>query len=125
LQRVGRCADGWLTANVTPDEAAAGRLTVERHAAEAGRTIDVEHHGTSMPYARSPLPDARVSAVRARRIDGDLTDILPVGADELVDLIRRHVDAGLSKFVLRPLDPADDLAADLTWLADVVLPHQT
>ena len=125
LARVGRCSDGWLTANVTPVEAAAGRVTVEHHAAAAGRMIDVEHFGISMPYARRELSDATTAAVRARRTDGDITDIVPVGAGELVDLIHRHVDAGLSKFVLRPLDPADDIAADLTWLADVVLPHQT
>lgn len=125
LERVGRCSDGWLTANVTPAEAELGRIAVEGHAAAAGRTIDVEHFGISMPYARSPLPDSRVAAVRARRHDGDITDILPVGADQLVDLVHRHVDAGLTKFVLRPLDPGDDVTAELTWLADTILPHQT
>ena len=57
-----------------------------------------------------------------RRPDPD--EIVPIGADALVRLLRRHIDAGLSKFVLRPADPVA-LGDDLAWLADVVLPLQT
>jgi hypothetical protein len=39
------------------------------------------------------------------------------------DHVGRHLDAGLSKFVLRLSDPADD-EDDLQWLADAVLPLQ-
>jgi len=68
-----------------------------------------------------------VAALRARRADRDLTDIVPVGADALRDLLGRHVGAGLSKFVLRPVDAAPDTddGAELGWLAEVVLPLQT
>jgi probable F420-dependent oxidoreductase len=125
LARVGRAADGWLTANVTPSEAVAGLEVVAGHAEAAGRVIDPEHYGISVPYARRAIPPETIAALRARRPDGDLTDIIPVGAGELVDLLGRHVDAGLSKFVLRPLDPDDETEAELAWLAGVVLPHQT
>jgi probable F420-dependent oxidoreductase len=125
LARVGRSADGWLTANVTPTEAAVGRELVEGHAREAGRVIDPEHFGISMPYARQPVPGEAVAALRARRPDGDLAGIVPVGASELVELIDQHIAAGLSKFVLRPLDPHDDVSSQLGWLADNVLPRQT
>jgi hypothetical protein len=114
-----------LTANVTPSEAQAARLVVLEHAAEAGRTIDPEHFGISMPFARQPLVADRTAALRARRPDGDTHDIVPAGESELVDLVERHIAAGLSKFVLRPLD-ADLPAADqLAWLAEIVLPRQT
>lgn len=127
LARVGRVADGWLTASVTPAEAAAGRNVVMSHAAAAGRAIDPEHFGISVPYARVRLPEEAAAALRARRPDGDLTDIVPVGPDALRDLLGRHVAAGLSKFVLRPVDapPDADDAAELGWLAEVVLPLQT
>jgi probable F420-dependent oxidoreductase len=125
LARVGRSADGWLTANVTPPEAAAGRRLVERHAQEAGREIDPEHFGISMPYARDVVPDEAVAALRARRSDGDLAGIVPVGASDLVELIDGHIAAGLSKFVLRPLDPHGGVSDQLGWLADNVLPLQT
>jgi probable F420-dependent oxidoreductase len=127
LERVARCADGWLTANVTPEEAGSGRAAIVAQAESLGKQIDEEHYGISIPFARSEIPAATVAALRARRSarqsDGDLHDIAPVGADELIALVKRHVDNGLSKFVLRPLDGGrpDDLA----WLADVVLPLQT
>jgi probable F420-dependent oxidoreductase len=123
LERVARCADGWLTANVTPEEAGNGRATIVARAAAIGRTIDEEHYGISIPFARTEIPAATIAVLRARRADGDLRDIAPVGADELIALVKRHVDNGLTKFVLRPLDGGrpDDLA----WLADAVLPLQT
>jgi probable F420-dependent oxidoreductase len=125
LERVGRLSDGWLTAAVTPMEASEGRRVVQRHAAAAGRTIDPEHFGISLPYARREVPEASLAALKARRADHDLTDIVPVGADEIVDLVQRHLAAGLSKFVLRPLDGEQDPLVQLAWLADVVLPLQT
>jgi probable F420-dependent oxidoreductase len=127
LERVARCADGWLTANVTPDEAGSGRAAIVARASALGRPIDEEHYGISIPFARQAVPEATIAALRARRADAhrsdDLRDIVPVGADELTALVKRHVDVGLTKFVLRPLDGGrpDDLA----WLADAVLPLQT
>ena len=91
----------------------------------AGRVIDPEHFGISIPYARREVAADAAATLQARRADGDLTDIVPVGAGEVVDLIERHTEAGLSKFVLRSLDPNDDPTAQLEWLADVVLDHQT
>jgi probable F420-dependent oxidoreductase len=124
LERVARSADGWLTAALTPDEAGRGRDTILTDAARLGRDIDPEHFGISIPFARAAVPDVAVATLRARRPDGDLTDIAPVGADELTALLKRHIDNGLSKFVLRPLD-GTEVHGDLAWLADVVLPLQT
>jgi alkanesulfonate monooxygenase SsuD/methylene tetrahydromethanopterin reductase-like flavin-dependent oxidoreductase (luciferase family) len=125
LERVGRLADGWLTATLTPAEAAVGLATVVAHAVRAGRVIDSEHFGISIPYAREVVPDAAVAALRARRRDSDLSGIVPLGGAELADLVARHIDAGLSKFVLRPLDHVGPPDGGLAWLADVVLPLQT
>jgi len=128
LARVARVADGWLTSAATPQEAAAGRQTIERHAAACARTVDPEHFGISIPYSFEPPPEAALTGLRQRRRDRDLTDIVAVGPAELRRLIDRYLAAGLSKFVLRPmnaLDRAADWHADLTSLADVVLPLQT
>jgi hypothetical protein len=42
-----------------------------------------------------------------------------------VSLVRRHIDAGLTKFVLRPVAPAASITDELRWLADAVLSLQT
>ena len=125
LRRTGRLADGWLTATVTPQEALAGRTAIEAAAAAAGRAIDAEHYGISLPYARSGPADLVFQGLRARRPEIDLDDVLPVGREPLIALVRRHIDAGLSKFVLRPVTPAEDLSEELRWLADAVLPLQS
>ena len=124
LERAARASDGWLTAALRPDEAQLGRDTILARSGELGRPIDPEHFGISIPYARTAVPDAVAEGLRARRRDGSLTDIIPVGAPALRTLIQRHIDVGLSKFVLRPVDAVDP-AAELEWLADVVLDLQS
>ncbi|HUS61556.1 MAG TPA: LLM class flavin-dependent oxidoreductase, partial [Acidimicrobiales bacterium] len=72
LARIGRLADGWLGAGITPAEVAAARARIDHAAAEAGRVIDPEHHGLSIPYARTEPEAPRIAAMRARRPDADL-----------------------------------------------------
>ncbi len=58
LDRVGRIADGWLGAQLTLAEAGAARLHIQDAAGRAGREVDPEHFGMSIPYARV-TPDPR------------------------------------------------------------------
>ena len=127
LERVARLGDGWLTSAVTPEEAAAGRRAIEAHALQCGRRVDDEHFGISIPATLSDLPGGAVDALRARRKDGDVSQIIAVGRQGLRALVQAHLDAGISKFVLRPLnalDAASDWQADLDWIADSVLDLQ-
>jgi probable F420-dependent oxidoreductase len=126
LDRVARLSDGWLTANATPREASAGRRVIEERAAIAGRVIDADHFGISIPYARREPDHSTMAALKKRRADGDLKDIVPVGDLELAGLLRAHIDGGLSKFVVRSMAASGtDWRDDLRWLADSVLSLQT
>ncbi len=128
LSRVARLADGWLTSAVTPVEASAARAAIESEAARLDRQVDHEHFGISIPFARSKPAEAALAALRKRRHDGDLSDIVPVGAAELRALVAAHIDAGMSKFVVRPLNALEggsDWRGELAWIADTVLPLQT
>jgi len=125
LERVATVSDGWLTAAATPGEAAQGRLQILARATALGRAIDPEHFGISIPYGITEPPPAAVDAVRQRRADRDLTQILPIGRPALLALLGAHIDGGISKFVLRSLSNAPDWRAELDWLADAVLPLQT
>ncbi len=129
LRRAGRLSDGWLGAAITPAEAASAVTHINEAAMRADRQIDPQHFGLSIPYARS-APDARaIAAMRARRPDGQLDQIMPVGAPALRDLIGRLIEAGLSKFVVRPVTAAIESPTawrdDLDWLADTLLDMQT
>ena len=127
LDRAGRLSDGWLGAALTPTEAGGAVRRINDVAAAAGRSIDAEHFGLSIPYCRTEPDEHTVAALRARRNDAEtfeLGDIMPVGAAQLVDLVKRLIDEGLSKFVVRPVAPSDWLT-DLQWLAETLLDLQT
>ena len=121
---MGQYADGWLGAALTPVEAGGARRHIEE-AAAAQRTIDPEHFGLSIGYARREPDAATLASLRNRRPDADPADLMPVGADGLRDFICRYVDAGLSKFVVRASGGTSSWDEELTWLAETVLPLQT
>lgn len=123
LQLTGTHADGWLGSRATPTEAQGHRTTIQAAAADAGRSIDDDHFGISIPYSRVPVEE-RVSAALLRKTNAERADILPVGADELASLLRRHIDAGMSKFVLRPMSMPDGWDCELDWLAEHALVFQ-
>lgn len=128
LRRVGRLADGWLPSFVTPDDVAAGRVEIERIAADHGRVIDPEHFGVLIPYATGPVPDRVRAGLEARRPGVDLSSIVAAGWEQLAELIGRFVAAGSSKFVVIPLDEPgtpDAWVEHLTEAAAVLLPLQT
>jgi probable F420-dependent oxidoreductase len=125
LERVGRVADGWLGALVDPNEARAARVAIQQSAERAGRAFDPEHFGISIAYARAAPSDEQLLGMRARRQDVDPLVLLPVGADSLRSLLGRYVDAGLSKFVLRPATKTSGWSEEIEWLADAVLDMQS
>jgi probable F420-dependent oxidoreductase len=129
LRRVGRLADGWLGSLVTPDEAADARAQIERAAAEAGREIEDDHYGTNIAVVAPDASEADVAAAQQRvtrlRPDLDPNGLVPHGWDEARELVRRYVDVGLTKFVVRPAAPVvgwagflDQFTAELRPLED-------
>jgi probable F420-dependent oxidoreductase len=124
LRRVGRVADGWLPSFCTPDQVAAGRVTVDGAAEVAGRNIDPEHFGAVVAYARHAVPVA-YAAERARRLGVDAAEVVPVGLDALRARLEEFVAVGFSKFVVVPAEPVASWDDELGDLADTLLPLQT
>lgn len=102
FQRIGRLADGWLGSFLTPGEARAGREAIERAAAEAGRHIESDHFGISLAVADGELPAELAIAARRRRPDLDPGELIAAGWDQLHRQLDGYLDAGLTKFVIRP-----------------------
>ena len=125
LDRVGRIADGWLGAQLTPAEAGVARRDIQETARRAGREVDPEHFGMSIPYARVTPGAELLAPLAARRPDVDPLAFVPVDRTGLRHLIEGYVDAGLSKFVVRPLAPVSSWSEEAAWLGDAILDLQT
>jgi probable F420-dependent oxidoreductase len=103
FRRIGRYADGWLGSFLTPDEARRARESIERAAADAGRSIEPDHFGISLGVADGVVADGILTAVKARRPDANPSDLIATGWDGLRRQVDGFIDAGLTKFVIRPI----------------------
>lgn len=107
LRRTGRLADGWLGSFLTPAEARVARETIQAAAAEAGREIEDDHFGLSLAVATGPngeMPASLIESAQRRRPGVDPATLFATGWADARDKIEQYVDAGLSKFVVRPAD---------------------
>jgi probable F420-dependent oxidoreductase len=125
LRRVGRLGDGWLPSFCTPADVAAGRIVVEEAAAAAGRTIDPEHFGALVLYAKDEIPSRLLANLAKRRPDGDPTEVVPVGWDAVRERLEAFVDVGFSKFVLVALQEPGSWTDELEEAAERILPIST
>ena len=118
LRRIGRLADGWLASFVTPDEAAEGIAVIKAAAADAGRSIEDDHYGVTVAVAFDEVPDQLLAFARERRPERDPRPLVPVGWDAAAQLVEQFVDAGVTKFVLRPATPPQSWPAWVGEFAD-------
>jgi probable F420-dependent oxidoreductase len=128
LRRTARIGTGWLAGGAPP--AAAGRIVaaIKAAAGEAGRSIDGDHYGAGFAF-HFVSPDApvvgRAMDSYAKRTGRDATHVFVVGdADAILARVAEYVDAGVSKFLLRPLGSDDDAILTQTrLLIEQVLPR--
>ncbi len=109
FRRIGALGDGWLGSFLTPAEAGAGREAIELAAAQAGRQLDPDHFGISLAVvdgADGGLPAELAAAARKRRPDVDPAQLIAAGWDQLHRQLDAYIDAGLTKFVIRPAGAA-------------------
>lgn len=97
---------------------------IEASAAEAGRAIDPEHYGVNLTYSRGPLPALAAKQLRQRRPDLDPEQVIPQSRAALHERVDEWLEAGFSKFLLRPATPPTDWTAELETLAEDILERQ-
>jgi probable F420-dependent oxidoreductase len=125
LARVGRIGEGWLGALVAVEEARAAREAIQSAAAAAEREVDPEHFGLSIGYVRTNPSAQQLERITRQRPDIPAERLQPVGREALRDALHGYIEAGLSKFVLRPTDAGERVEAEVEWLAEAVLDLQT
>ncbi|MBV9758728.1 MAG: TIGR03619 family F420-dependent LLM class oxidoreductase [Alphaproteobacteria bacterium] len=127
VRRTAQIGTGWLGGPETPAEAARIIGAIRAAAAEAGRAIDADHYGAGFPYRFGDLSEPavdRAMTAYAERTGRDPRASFVVGdAAAIVQRIAEYVDAGVSKFVLRPIGSDDaEMQAQTRKLLEQVLP---
>jgi probable F420-dependent oxidoreductase len=107
LRRVGRLADGWLGSLLTPAEAGAAVRVIQETAWDIGREVEPDHFGLSLPVVlagngHGSIPDGLLASILRRRPEADPATLVASGWDGARRMIGQYVEAGLSKFVVRP-----------------------
>jgi probable F420-dependent oxidoreductase len=125
LRRVGRLADGWLGSLLTPAEARDAVATINAAADQAGRAVEQDHFGTSLAVAFGGIPDALAASIRRRRPDVDPASLVADGWAGAREMISALVEAGLSKFVVRPAAPVAPVGDFIAEFAAELMPLQT
>ena len=94
----------------SPEEAAAAVAAIQGEADACGRTMDAEHFGMNLSWVDGAISDRVRAGIEARRPGFDPAHTIGVGASGLAERIHAFLDAGLSKFVIRPAEASDATA---------------
>jgi probable F420-dependent oxidoreductase len=125
LRRVGRLADGWLGSLLTPAEAGEAVRVIQAAAAGTGREVDPDHFGISLAVAFGGIPAALAGSIERRRPGVPSSALVADGWAGARELISSYVEAGLSKFVVRPAVAPASFGEFLDGFAAELMPLQT
>ena len=129
IRRTALLGTGWLGGIQSPAQVKPVVAKIRAATAEAGRVIDDDHYGAGFPFRFGSMDDDVVqrTATGLRRVPDadDPATYMAVGdADDVASRVREYIDAGVSKFVLRPMATSDaDLVAQTQRLIDEVIPR--
>lgn len=123
FRRIGQLGDGWLGSFLTPAEARDGREQIQRAAEAAGREIEADHFGINLAVSDGELPVELTAAVRRRRPDVDPAALIADSWSGLHRQLDAYLEAGLTKFVIRPAGKADTTGFIDRFVAEL-LPRQ-
>jgi len=126
IRRTARYGTGWQAGPETPIEAGRIAAAIRAAATALGRTIDADHYGAGFPFSfgQAGRPHlARAMEAYAQRTGNAADGYFAIGdADTILARLAEYVDAGISKFVLRPLgaDGAEVMAQTRRLIAEVL-----
>ena len=127
IRRTARLGTGWQAGAETPETVAAVITGIKTALTETGRIIDEDHYGAAFGFRFGGVDDPGVAKVMEQyraRTGRDPRDLFAMGdAAAIVDRVAAYVEAGASKFILRPVAEGDaDMIAQSRRLIEEVLP---
>jgi probable F420-dependent oxidoreductase len=128
VRRTAKYGTGWQAGAETPETVGQMIADIKTATAAAGRHIDDDHYGAAFAFRFGGLDDPGVAKVLDQykaRTGRDGRDYFAVGgADEIMERLVSYVDAGASKFILRPVADGDaEMLAQTKRLVEEVIPR--
>ena len=128
IKRTARVGTGWQAGAETPQFVGEVIAWIKSALLETGRTIDEDHYGAAFAFRFGGPDDPGVAKVMEHykaRTGRDPGDLFAMGDAEVI--LRRlsdYIEAGASKFILRPIADGDaDMFAQTKRLVEDVLPQ--
>jgi len=127
VRRTARYGTGWQAGGETPDDIGAVVAAIRAAAIAEGRPIDDDHYGAGIPFRFGRRDDpglSRLFEAYRRRTGRDPQKHFAIGdAGAIIERVAAYVDAGISKFILRPAARGDDeMLGQTRRLIEEVLP---
>jgi probable F420-dependent oxidoreductase len=126
IRRTARFGTGWQGGGETPEVTGQVIAAIKAALKETGRTIDEDHYGAGFPFwfgeADDPGVAKTLAAYRALGMADPLSYFAIGNIEAIVDRIAAYIDAGISKFILRPMgrDDAEIIAQTERLIRDVL-----
>lgn len=127
IRRTAKFGTGWQAGQETAEELPPVLDAIKEAVAKAGRSIDADHYGAGFHFRFGGWDDADLpKRTRAfeKRTGRDPKQHFAVGdADAILRRIAGYAEAGISKFILRPIGQSDSELMDQTrQLIEEVIP---
>jgi probable F420-dependent oxidoreductase len=127
IRRTAKLGTGWQAGAETPEAVGAVIAGIKAALTETGRSIDDDHYGAAFAFRFGGPDDPGVAKVMAHyraRTGRDPGDLFAMGdAEVILNRLRAYIEAGASKFILRPIADGDaDMLAQTKRLIEEVLP---
>ncbi len=128
VRRTALYGTGWQAGAETPAEVAPVVAAIRTASAAAGRAIDEDHFGAAFAFRFGSPDDAALRPALEsyrKRTGRDPLSYFAIGdANTILGRIADYVDAGISKFILRPAASGDeDMLGQTRLLIEHVLPE--
>jgi len=131
IERTARLGSGWLGGSgQTPAQAGRIVAAIQSRAAVARRSIDPDHFGVGVPFRfgswNEPVVQRNATALRDRfGPEFDPKAVMAVGdAAAMLSVVQAFTEAGISKFVFRPIAASDaEIMSQTRRLVTEVVPQ--
>ena len=128
VRRTAQYGTGWQSGAESPETVGKVIAAIKEAVVAAGRSIDEDHYGAALAYRFGSWDDpgmTRLADAYEARTGRDPREAFAIGdADLIMDRVAEFVEAGASKFILRPVAQGDEQMLEQTRrLVEEILPR--